>query len=88
MGVMRRLARLRGDDELRVGLVGAGMVGHNMTYQINFTPGMRTALIVNRTAANAVDALRRAGVPVDDSTPAAYCATRAALPTPDTCTRP
>jgi predicted homoserine dehydrogenase-like protein len=63
---MRRLARLRGDDELRVGLVGAGMVGHNMTYQINFTPGMRTALIVNRTAANAVDALRRAGVPIDD----------------------
>ena len=66
MGVMRRLARLRGDDELRVALVGAGMVGHNLTYQINYTPGMRTALIVNRTSANAIDAYRRAGFEVED----------------------
>jgi len=66
MGVMRRLARVRGDDELRVALVGAGFVGRNLTYQINFTPGMRTALIVNRTPANAVDAYRRAGFAVDD----------------------
>lgn len=66
MGVMRRLARLRGDDELRVALVGAGMVGHSLTYQINFTPGMRTALIVNRTPANAVDAYRRAGLAAED----------------------
>ncbi|NNF69485.1 MAG: NAD(P)-dependent oxidoreductase [Acidimicrobiia bacterium] len=64
--MMRRLERLRGDDELRVALVGAGMVGHNLTYQINFTPGMRTALIVNRTTANAVDAYRKAGLSVDD----------------------
>ena len=42
------------------------MVGHNLTYQINFTPGMRTALIVNRTPANAIDAFRKAGIPVDD----------------------
>ncbi len=61
MGVMRRLAQQRGDDELRVAIVGAGYVGHNLTYQINFTPGMRPALIVNRTTANAVDAYRRAG---------------------------
>jgi predicted homoserine dehydrogenase-like protein len=66
MGVMRRLARLRGDDELRVALVGAGFVGHSLTYQINFTPGMKTALIVNRTAANAIDAYRRAGFAVED----------------------
>lgn len=66
MGVMRRLARKRGDDELRVALVGAGFVGRNLTYQINFTPGMRTALIVNRTAANAIDAYRRAGFSVED----------------------
>jgi len=66
MGVMRRLARQRGDDELRVALVGAGFVGRNLTYQINFTPGMRTALILNRTAANAVEAYRRAGFAVAD----------------------
>ncbi len=65
MGVMRRLARARGDDELRVALIGAGFVGRSLTYQINFTPGMRTALIVNRTAANAIDAYRRAGFDVD-----------------------
>lgn len=66
MGVMRRLARLRGDDELRVGLVGAGMVGSNMTYQINFTPGMKTALIVNRSVENAAAAYVRAGfAPLD-----------------------
>jgi predicted homoserine dehydrogenase-like protein len=62
---MRRLARARADDELRVALVGAGFVGRNLTYQINITPGMKTALIVNRTAANAIDAYRRAGLPVD-----------------------
>jgi predicted homoserine dehydrogenase-like protein len=66
MGVMRRLARLRGDDELRVALIGAGMVGSNMTYQINFTPGMRTALIVNRSTDNAVAAYVRAGFAVED----------------------
>jgi predicted homoserine dehydrogenase-like protein len=66
MGVMRRLAHKRGDDELRVALVGAGFVGRSLTYQINFTPGMRTAIIVNRTATNAVDAYRRAGFPIED----------------------
>lgn len=66
MGVMRRLARLRGEDELRVALVGAGMVGSNMTYQINFTPGMKTALIVNRTVEHAAAAYVRAGfAPLD-----------------------
>jgi predicted homoserine dehydrogenase-like protein len=63
---MRRLARLRGEDELRVGLIGAGFVGRNLAYQFRITPGMRCAVILNRTPANAVDAYRKAGWDLDD----------------------
>ena len=66
MGVMRWLARERAGDDLRVVLIGAGFVGRNLVYQLDFTPGMRPALIVNRTPANAVDAYRRAGYSLDD----------------------
>lgn len=47
-------------------IVGAGYVGHNLAYQIDFTPGMRPALMVNRTVENAVDAYTRAGFKPED----------------------
>ncbi|MCF6212023.1 MAG: NAD(P)-dependent oxidoreductase [Gammaproteobacteria bacterium] len=64
MGVMRRLARERGDNSVNIGLIGAGFVGRHLTYQFSLTLGLRTAIILNRTPANAIDAYRRVGVDV------------------------
>ncbi len=65
MGVMRRLAKQRGDNPVAVGLIGAGFVGRHLANQFSLTPGLRTAVILNRTPANAIDAYRRAGHDMD-----------------------
>lgn len=40
---------------IQVAVVGAGLMGRGIVRQIDITPGMRTALIVNRTIKRAVD---------------------------------
>jgi predicted homoserine dehydrogenase-like protein len=47
---------------IRVALVGAGMMGANITYQVtNHVPGMEVVAIANRTPERAEAAFRRAG---------------------------
>ncbi len=65
MGVMRRLARERGGNPVAIGLIGAGFIGRHLTHQFSLSPGLRTAIILNRTPTNAIDAYRRAGVDID-----------------------
>lgn len=59
MTIFQRL-RLR-DEPIRVAVTGAGLIGRGMVYQIDLTPSMQTALIVNRTPGRAVDAYLAAG---------------------------
>ena len=47
--------------EITVALVGAGFVGRGLIHQIALTPGMRAALVINRTASNGVSAFAAAG---------------------------
>jgi predicted homoserine dehydrogenase-like protein len=53
-------ARLReleaGGGLINVALVGAGLVGRGLVYQLSHTPGMRTALLINRSTEPAVNA--------------------------------
>lgn len=41
---------------INVAVAGAGLIGRGVAHQVELTPGMRTALIVNRTVEHAVDA--------------------------------
>ncbi len=56
---MTLLSRLRKRQQqgktIQVAVVGAGLMGRGIVRQIDLTPGMRTALIVNRTTKRAVD---------------------------------
>lgn len=55
--------RARGEDPVRVALVGAGFMGRGVTNQIvNSVPGMELVAIANRTLANAERAYREAGL--------------------------
>lgn len=47
---------------IQVAVVGAGFMGRGIARQIEITPGMRSALIVNRTERRAVEALVAAGI--------------------------
>jgi len=53
-------------DVINVAVTGAGFIGRGMVYQIDRFPGMRTALIINRTAKRAVDSFVHAGRHGDD----------------------
>ena len=56
-------AREKEGRPVRVGLVGAGFMGHGLANQItNSVPGMRVVAISNRHAERAVDAYHYAGV--------------------------
>jgi len=57
----RLVKRERRGDVINVAVTGAGFIGRGMVYQIDRTPGMRTALIINRTAKRAIDAFIHAG---------------------------
>jgi predicted homoserine dehydrogenase-like protein len=48
-------------NEARVAVVGAGFVGRGLVQRLDGSPGMRTALVVNRTPSAAVRALEDAG---------------------------
>ncbi|MCS6846154.1 MAG: SAF domain-containing protein [Anaerolineae bacterium] len=56
-------ARADANNPIRVGLVGAGFMGHQITRQITkAVPGMRVVAIANRTLDHARDAYIQAGV--------------------------
>ncbi len=67
---MSLLSRLRKQEEsghvASVVVTGAGLIGKGVVRQVDLTPGMRTALIVNRTEASAVQAFISAGHSADD----------------------
>ena len=67
---MTLLSRLRKRQQLgettQVAIVGAGLMGRGIVRQIDLTPGMRSALIVNRTVQRAVDAYIACGHQADD----------------------
>ncbi|HEX6008678.1 MAG TPA: NAD(P)-dependent oxidoreductase, partial [Actinomycetota bacterium] len=57
MGIWSRMERWAEDgNEATVAVVGAGFVGRGLVHRLERSPGMRPALIVNRTVARAVSA--------------------------------
>lgn len=67
---MTMLNRLRKRQQrgqtIQVAIVGAGLMGRGIVRQVNITPGMRPALIVNRTVKRAIDAYIACGYQADD----------------------
>lgn len=59
-------ARERQGDPIRVGVAGAGFFGAGLVRQLGRVPGVRPALVANRTPERAVAALRAAGVARED----------------------
>lgn len=57
--------RFRENNPLRIGLVGTGKMGGALLSQLRALPGIRPAIVVNRTPQKAIDALRRAGYEED-----------------------
>jgi predicted homoserine dehydrogenase-like protein len=47
--------------DVAVAVVGAGFMGRGLVYQLGVAPGMRAAIVVNRTAENGVRAFELAG---------------------------
>ena len=57
MTMLNRLRkRQQRGETIQVAIVGAGLIGRGIVRQVNVTPGMRPALIVNRTVKRAIDA--------------------------------
>ncbi len=67
---MTLLSRLRKRQQLgqtiQVAVVGAGLMGRGIVRQIDLTPGMLTALIVNRTIKRAIDTFVACGHHAND----------------------
>jgi predicted homoserine dehydrogenase-like protein len=62
VGIWRRMeAWALAGNEAQVAVVGTGFVGRRLVQRLNRSPGMRTALVVNRTSSTAVRALEDAG---------------------------
>jgi predicted homoserine dehydrogenase-like protein len=62
MTLLNRLAkRERAGRSIGVAVAGAGLIGRGIVRQVDLTPGMHTALIVNRTIDRAVEAFVLAG---------------------------
>ena len=67
MNLLRRLKkRTDGSEAIRVAITGAGLMGAGVLRQVNLTPGMRAALVVNRSVDRAVRAFINAGCSGDD----------------------
>jgi predicted homoserine dehydrogenase-like protein len=63
MGAIKRMNQFAQDGNVvRVAILGAGYVGRCLVDQLGRSPGMRPAIVVNRTPANAVKAYEAAGV--------------------------
>jgi len=58
--------REEGRRPVRAAVVGAGFMGKGLVYQLSKMPGMRPALVVNRTVGRAVEALVAAGFDARD----------------------
>lgn len=65
MTIFNRLQQRESDGQppIQVAVTGAGLIGRGMVRQINLTPAMRTALIVNRTVDRAVETFALLGHP-------------------------
>jgi predicted homoserine dehydrogenase-like protein len=62
MTVLSRLQEwAEGGGHVRVAVVGAGFIGRGLVRQLELSPGMSPALVVNRTVDRAIDALELAG---------------------------
>ena len=62
MGIWSRMERWAEEgNEARVAVVGSGFVGRGLVHRLERSPGMRPALVVNRTIARAVSAYDAAG---------------------------
>jgi predicted homoserine dehydrogenase-like protein len=62
MSVWGRLRRLESEGcPARVAVVGAGYVGRGLVHRLERTPGLRAALVVNRTVRAGVEAYQRIG---------------------------
>lgn len=62
MSLYRRLRqRAEQGRPVTVAVAGAGLIGRGLVHQLAITPGLRPALLINRTPARAVAALRAAG---------------------------
>ncbi len=62
MSVWGRLRRLESEGRpARVAVVGAGYVGQGLVHRLERTPGLRAALVVNRTRSAGVEAYERVG---------------------------
>jgi predicted homoserine dehydrogenase-like protein len=62
MSLFNRLKKREADgDIIRVAITGAGLIGRGTVYQVDRTPGMTTALVVNRTPEHAAEAFRLSG---------------------------
>ena len=57
--------RFREGNPLRIGVVGTGKMGGALLSQLRALPGIRPAVVVNRTPQRALDALMRAGYESD-----------------------
>ena len=67
MTMLNRLRkRQQRGETIQVAIVGAGLMGRGIVRQVNITPGMRPALIVNRTVKRAIDAYIVCGYQADD----------------------
>ncbi len=67
MSLISRLAKRRCKGRIiNVAVTGAGFIGRGIVFQIDRTPGMKTALIVNRNTDPAVEAYLRAWRSRDD----------------------
>jgi predicted homoserine dehydrogenase-like protein len=54
------------EEPIRVGVIGAGLFGTKLVDQIKRAPGMRTAVIADIDADQAMGAYREAAVDVDE----------------------
>ncbi len=62
MSVWERLRRLESEGRpARVAVVGAGYVGQGLVHRLERTPGLRAAMVVNRTVSAGVEAYERVG---------------------------
>lgn len=63
MALLARIAERAAErGEVNVAVVGAGFMGRGLVRQLAVTPGMRPALVINRTAERGVAAYRAAGL--------------------------
>lgn len=67
MSIYTRLRKYEeSSGKANVAVAGAGLMGCGMVYQIDRTPGMRTALIINRTVERAIDSYIYSGFKRDE----------------------